>query len=72
MFATTAIRLKVLGALITRVILVVQNFIEFFVVNCYGGTGRIIVFSSTKADCNSFLTSDQISHDVEVMHGDIA
>lgn len=40
--------------------------------NCYGGTGRIIVFSSTKADCNSFLTSDQISHDVEVMHGDIA
>lgn len=42
------------------------------VLNCYGGTGRIIVFSSTKADCNSFLVSDQITHDVEVMHGDIA
>ena len=41
-------------------------------VNCYGGTGRIIVFSSTKADANSLLLSEQITHDVEVMHGDIA
>lgn len=42
------------------------------VLNCYGGTGRIIVFSSTKADANSLLLSDKITHDVEVMHGDIA
>ena len=41
-------------------------------VNCYGGTGRVIVFSSTKADANSLLLSDKITHDVEVMHGDIA
>lgn len=40
--------------------------------NCYGGTGRIICFSSTKADANSVLLSDKITHDVEVMHGDIA
>lgn len=42
------------------------------VLNCYGGTGRIIVFTSTKADANSMLLSDKITHDVEVMHGDIA
>jgi ATP-dependent RNA helicase DDX21 len=42
------------------------------VLNYYGGTGRIIVFTSTKADANSLLLSDQITHDVEVMHGDIA
>lgn len=42
------------------------------VLNCYGGTGRIICFSSTKADANSVLLSDKITHDVEVMHGDIA
>lgn len=42
------------------------------VLNCYGGTGRVIVFSSTKADANSLLLSDKITHDVEVMHGDIA
>jgi len=41
-------------------------------VNCYGGSGRILVFSSTKADCNSLLLSDKITHDVECMHGDIA
>lgn len=40
--------------------------------NFYGGTGRIIVFTSTKADANSLLLSDKITHDVEVMHGDIA
>ena len=38
----------------------------------YGGTGRIIVFTSNKADANSLLLSDKITHDVEVMHGDIA
>jgi ATP-dependent RNA helicase DDX21 len=41
-------------------------------VSCYGGTGRIIVFTSTKADANSLLLSDKITHDVEAMHGDIA
>jgi ATP-dependent RNA helicase DDX21 len=41
-------------------------------VNCYGGTGPIIVFTSTKADANSMLLSDEIKHDIEVMHGDIA
>ena len=43
-----------------------------FLVQCYGGSGRIIVFSSTKADANALLLSDKITHDVEVMHGDIA
>jgi len=42
------------------------------VLSCYGGTGRIIVFTSTKADANSLLLSDKITHDVEAMHGDIA
>ena len=40
--------------------------------NFYGGTGRIIVFTSTKADANSLKATDEINHDVEVMHGDIA
>ena len=44
----------------------------FFLVNFYGGQGRIIVFSSTKVDANACLLSDKITHDVEVMHGDIA
>ena len=39
----------------------------FFLVNFYGGQGRIIVFSSTKADANACLLSDKITHDVEVM-----
>jgi len=42
------------------------------VLSCYGGTGRIIVFTSTKADANSLLLSNSITHDVEAMHGDIA
>jgi superfamily II DNA/RNA helicase len=42
------------------------------VLNYYGGTGRIIVFTSTKNDANSLLLSGEISHDVEAMHGDIA
>jgi len=45
---------------------------NIFIVNCYGGTGRIIVFTSTKADANSLLLSNSITHDVEAMHGDIA
>lgn len=28
------------------------------VLNCYGGTGRILVFTSTKADANATLLSD--------------
>ena len=42
------------------------------IVNCYGGTGKILVFTSTKADCNSLLLSNTITHDVEALHGDIA
>jgi len=42
------------------------------VLHCYGGNGRIIVFTSTKKDANSLLLSDKITHDVEAMHGDIA
>jgi ATP-dependent RNA helicase DDX21 len=42
------------------------------ILNCYGGSGRIIVFTSTKAYANSLLLSDKITHEVEVMHGDIA
>lgn len=42
------------------------------VLDCYAGNGRTVVFSSTKADCNSLLLSDKIIHDCEVMHGDIA
>ena len=30
------------------------------------------MFSSTKVDANACLLSDKITHDVEVMHGDIA
>jgi len=30
------------------------------------------VFTSTKADCNSLLLSNTITHDVEALHGDIA
>jgi len=41
-------------------------------VDCYGGTGKILVFTSTKADANSLLLSSTITHDVEAMHGDIA
>jgi hypothetical protein len=41
-------------------------------VNYYGGQGRVIVFTSTKADANAVLLSDKIKHNLEVMHGDIA
>jgi len=41
------------------------------VLHCYGGNGRIIVFTSTKADANSLLLTDKITHDVEALHGDI-
>jgi len=42
------------------------------ILHVYGGNGRIIVFCSTKADANSLLLSDKITHDCEAMHGDIA
>ena len=42
------------------------------VLNTYGGIGKILVFTSTKADCNAILVSNTITHDVEAMHGDIA
>jgi ATP-dependent RNA helicase DDX21 len=38
----------------------------------YGGLGQTIVFCSTKAEANSLLTSEKITLDIEVMHGDIA
>ena len=46
--------------------------LNFFLVNCYGGSGRIIIFSSTKADANALMVSSDITHELEVMHGDIA
>ena len=42
------------------------------VLTCYGGTERIIVFTSTKADANQVITSNQIVQAAEVLHGDIA
>ena len=39
---------------------------------CYGGEGKTIVFTQTKADANSLILSDKIKIDIEVMHGDIA
>jgi ATP-dependent RNA helicase DDX21 len=39
---------------------------------CYGGEGKTIVFTQTKADANSLILSDKIKQDIEVMHGDIA
>jgi len=39
---------------------------------CYGGIGKVIVFTQTKADANSLLLTDKIKLDIEVMHGDIA
>ena len=39
---------------------------------CYGGLGKTIVFTQTKADANSLILSDKIKQDIEVMHGDIA
>ena len=38
---------------------------------CYGGNGKTIVFTQTKADANSLMLSDKIKS-IEVMHGDIA
>ena len=46
--------------------------LSFFLVNCYGGSGRIIIFASTKADANALMVSSDITHELEVMHGDIA
>lgn len=43
------------------------------VLSCYGSIhGKTIVFASTKADANSLITAEKMSHTVEVMHGDIA
>jgi ATP-dependent RNA helicase DDX21 len=40
---------------------------------CYAGLhGRTIVFAQTKVDANSVMLSDKVTHDVEVLHGDIA
>ena len=42
------------------------------VLTCYAGGGKTIVFTSTKNDANSFLTNNNHSFNVEVMHGDIS
>lgn len=42
------------------------------IIACYAGTGKVLVFTSTKADANAFTLSDQIKFDVGVMHGDIS
>lgn len=42
------------------------------VITCYGGTGKIIVFTSTKADANELMRTETIENDIEVMHGGIA
>jgi ATP-dependent RNA helicase DDX21 len=43
------------------------------VLMCYGGLhGKTIVFAQTKVDANSVMLADKVTHDVEVLHGDIA
>jgi len=42
------------------------------ILTIYGGIGQTIVFCSTKAECNSLLTTDKMTKSIEVMHGDIA
>lgn len=42
------------------------------VLTCYAGSGKTIVFTSTKSDANQFLTSRDHDLVVEVMHGDIS
>lgn len=40
---------------------------------CYGGLhGKTIVFAQTKQDANTVMLADKVTHDVEVLHGDIA
>jgi superfamily II DNA/RNA helicase len=40
-------------------------------VTCYGGEGKIIVFTQTKADANALVLSGKIRYEAEAMHGDI-
>ena len=43
------------------------------VLKCYGGlTGKAIVFTETKADCNNLWRNPRMKDLIEVMHGDIA
>lgn len=42
------------------------------IITCYGGGGKIIVFTSTKADANELMRTETIDNDIEVMHGGIA
>lgn len=41
------------------------------VITCYGGQGKSICFTSTKAECNQLALTDKIKQGIEVMHGDI-
>ena len=43
------------------------------ILSCYGSThGKTIVFAQTKADANNVVLAENMSHTVEVLHGDIA
>lgn len=42
------------------------------IINVYGGVGKIIVFTQTKADANELMRTETIENDIEVMHGGIA
>lgn len=42
------------------------------IITCYGKGGKIIVFTSTKADANELMRTETIENDIEVMHGGIA
>jgi len=41
------------------------------IITVYGGSGKIIVFSSTRNDANELMRTDTIENDIEVMHGGI-
>lgn len=42
------------------------------IISVHGGAGKIIVFTSTKADANELMRTETIENDIEVMHGGIA
>lgn len=42
------------------------------IITVYGKGGKIIVFTSTKADANELMRTETIENDIEVMHGGVA
>jgi superfamily II DNA/RNA helicase len=42
------------------------------IITVHGKGGKIIVFTSTKADANELMRTETIENDIEVMHGGIA